>query len=381
MKDGGHEDEGRARRGGRDAGLKAARPVSTIVGVALSVAAMLFVLWYAADVLLLVFAGVLLAVFLRSLSGWLSRRTPLSGAWSVAAVVAALAALLGLCFWLFAPSVAAQLDQLSEGLPRSAERVGRYLENYRWGRSLVSNVPSTDELLSGGGGVLSKATGVLSTTLGALTNVLIVLFVGLYLALEPGLYVGGVTRLLPRGWRGRAGEVLRELEVTLGRWLAGRLTLMAANGALTALGLWALGVPLALTLGLLAGLLNFIPNIGPVVAAVPALAVALAESPTKALYVLALYVLLQSLDGYVFTPLVQRRTVSLPPALTIIAQVLFGVLAGGLGVLLATPLTAAAVVLVKMLYVEDVLGDAVSLPGDGGGGESQSSTEDASEGP
>lgn len=127
---------------------------------------------------------------------------------------------------------------------------------------------------------------------------------------------------------------------------------MAANALLTWAGLSLLGVPLALTLGLLAGLLNFVPNVGPVVAAFPAVLIALTQSPQQALYVFLLYLVLQSVDGYVFTPLVQKRTVELPPALTITAQVLFGVLLGGAGVVLATPLTAATLVLVRMLYVE-----------------------------
>jgi len=102
------------------------------------------------------------------------------------------------------------------------------------------------------------------------------------------------------------------------------------------------------------------------IAAVPALLIALAQSPRQALYVLVLYLVLQSLDGYVFTPLVQRRTVALPPALTIGAQVLLGVLFGGLGVLLATPLAASVLVLVKMLYLHDTLHEQITLPGRSG---------------
>ncbi|MGH6611543.1 MAG: AI-2E family transporter, partial [Burkholderiaceae bacterium] len=197
-----------------------------------------------------------------------------------------------------------------------------------------------------------------SGVLGGIVNVLIIIFVGLYLAAEPRLYTNGLVRLVPIRHRPRAQEFLSALGHTLRWWLVGRLSLMLLNGVLTALALWLLGVPLALTLGILAGLLNFIPNIGPVIAGVPAVLIALMQSPQQALYVFILYVALQSVDGYVLTPLVQRRTIELPPVLTITAQVLLGVLLGTLGVLLATPLTAAALVLVKMLYVEDTLGDS-----------------------
>lgn len=90
-------------------------------------------------------------------------------------------------------------------------------------------------------------------------------------------------------------------------------------------------MPLALTLGLLAGVLNFIPNFGPLIAAVPAVLIALTISPQTALYVGLLYIAVQSIDGYVLTPFVNRRSVELPPVLTIFAQVLLGVLVGSLG--------------------------------------------------
>jgi len=130
---------------------------------------------------------------------------------------------------------------------------------------------------------------------------------------------------------------------------------------LTAIGLWIIGIPLAFTLGLLAGILNFVPNFGPWFAAIPAVLIAFMKSPQHALYVAVLYIVLQSVDGYILTPLVDRRSVELPPVLTITAQVLLGLAFGFVGILLASPLTAVAMILVKMLYVEDLLGDHVML--------------------
>jgi predicted PurR-regulated permease PerM len=128
---------------------------------------------------------------------------------------------------------------------------------------------------------------------------------------------------------------------------------MLLNAFLTGFGLWLLGVPLALTLRLIAGVLNFVPNLGPIVASIPAILIGLLQSPTQALYVAVLYVVLQSLDGYVFTPLVQQRTVNVPPALTITSQLIMGVLLGAWGILLATPLLAASIVIIKNVYVRD----------------------------
>jgi len=335
-----------------------------VVTVAAAVTAGLLLLWRGREVFLLTFAAILLAVLLHGLAQWLSAVTPLSRGWALALVILALA---GACVggvWLFAPGVALQIQQLSQNLSFAIERLRGLLAQYSWGQSLLDSLPGA--LTAPGSNLIARATNLFSTALGAVVNMVVVLFLGFYLAASPGLYTGGLVRLLPEQHRQRMCAVLATLGRVLQRWLAGRFLLMAANGLLTSLGLLWLGVPLPWTLGVLAGLLNFIPNLGPVIAAVPALLIALAQSPRQALYVLVLYLVLQSLDGYVFTPLVQRRTVALPPALTIGAQVLLGVLFGGLGVLLATPLAASVLVLVKMLYLHDTLHEQITLPGRSG---------------
>jgi predicted PurR-regulated permease PerM len=146
---------------------------------------------------------------------------------------------------------------------------------------------------------------------------------------------------------------------TLTRWVVGQLCLMLLVGILSLIGLHLLGVDHAWALGVLAGVLTFVPFLGPLVAAAVAVLVALATSPLLALYVALLYVGIQSLEG-LLEPLVQQRAVYLPPVLLISAQLAFGVLFGALGVILATPLAAASMVAVRMLYIEDVLGDRSS---------------------
>ena len=139
---------------------------------------------------------------------------------------------------------------------------------------------------------------------------------------------------------------------------------MVVVGGLTALGLWIVGAPLPLALGLIAGLLSFIPLLGPVFGAVPAILVALVESPTLALYVVVVFVVVQVLETYIVTPLIQQRAVSIPPALLLTAQVLLSVLFGVMGMLLATPIAVVAIVLVQMVYIQDVLGDRTTVLGE-----------------
>lgn len=155
---------------------------------------------------------------------------------------------------------------------------------------------------------------------------------------------------------------MSEIGRTLGQWLMGKLLSMLIVGVLTATGLALLQVPLALLLGIVAGLLDFIPYVGPIMAGVPAVLIAFSEGPQLALYVLLLFAALQLAEGYLLLPLIERRTVALPPALTIGAQVLLGALFGFAGVALATPITAVLTVAIAMLYVEDVLGDRGRRP-------------------
>jgi predicted PurR-regulated permease PerM len=151
--------------------------------------------------------------------------------------------------------------------------------------------------------------------------------------------------------------VLHALRFTLQWWLIGQAAAMTLVAVLTTGGLLIIGVPAALALGLFAGMAEFVPTFGPLAAAVPALISSAQQEESTLLAVALLYLGVQTLEAYVVTPLVQSRTVHLPPVLTIFAQIFLGFLLGFIGLLVAVPLTAAGMVLVKMLYVEDTLGD------------------------
>ncbi|MGE0082689.1 MAG: AI-2E family transporter, partial [Thiohalomonadaceae bacterium] len=180
-----------------------------------------------------------------------------------------------------------------------------------------------------------------------------------YLAAEPDLYRRGMLRLLPIRSRAGAEALLDEIGGMLTRWMFGQFVSMSTIGLLTWLGLSLLGVPLAATLGLAAALLTFIPTIGPILAATPAVLVGFSVEPLLALWVVLLYLVVESLESYLVTPLVQRQVVHLPPVLVLGAQLLLAILYGLLGLFVAAPLAVAVMVLVKRLYVEGVLGDTV----------------------
>lgn len=309
------------------------------------------------DVVLVIFAGVLLSVFLDGVSEFVSSKTRLPRRAALALVVLALFALFAAFIWLAGPRIARQMVQLSERIPEAAARAREALSGYDWSERLLGGAPLAEPVLSNVvGGVIDFLRG----TARLIIDALIVLFIGIYLAVAPQRYVGGALRLLPQERRGRGAEVFSALGLALRRWLAGRIASMVVVGALTFLGLWLLGIPLAFTLGLFAALMAFVPYVGPVLSAVPAILVALAESPVLALWVIGVYIVVQILETYIITPLIQERAVRVPPALLITVQVFAAVILGPRGIFLATPIAVVAIVLIQMLYIEDRLGDAVT---------------------
>jgi predicted PurR-regulated permease PerM len=337
------------------------RVLATVAVVAAALLLLLLV-WYAVSVVLLVFASVLLAIFFANVSHFVSRHTALAYGWSLALVTLGLLALGGGGLWFTGAALGQQVDDLLEQVPSALQQLHQRLEQHAWAGRLLAEVPQAGAKIAEQTDVVAKAPRVVSNVFGALAYGVVFVALGLYLAIDPGVYVRGLVRLVPRPRRARVQEVLQEVGATLGHWLVGRIVSMGIVGGITTGGLGLLGVPLAPALGFLAALAEFVPNVGPFLAFVPALLLALTESATRALAVLLLYLGVQGFESYVLTPLVEKRAVALPPALTITAQVLMAVLAGGLGLALATPLAAAALVLVQRLYVEDTLGDALEVP-------------------
>jgi predicted PurR-regulated permease PerM len=338
------------------------------VGIVFGAAALFLflfaLLWFASDALLLIFSGILIAVLLHDASCQVERWIPLPRGAALSVVLLTVIAIFALAGWLLASQVIDQVSQLVDALPEALEKLrAMLLQNHLVQEAMHSmSQLSLSRLLGGQSLVIAEARSMFSGALGMLTSFAIVLFLGIYLAIHPQIYTQGVLKLLPQQKRERGAAVLNELGQTLKLWLRGKLLSMALIGAATAIGLTLLGVPLALALGLLAGLLDFIPYLGPIMAAVPALLIAFSQGPVLALYVVLLFAILQSLEGYLLLPMVERKTVALPPALTIAMQVFMGLAFGLLGVALATPLTAVATVLIAMLYVQDLLEDHVTLP-------------------
>jgi predicted PurR-regulated permease PerM len=313
---------------------------------ALLFAAGIAVLVYLLDVVLVIFAGGLLAVLFATPSRALASRTGLGYGWCLAATLLLLAAILTSITIAAAPGVARQVDELTRTLPQAIGMLRERLDDYGWVRRLLDRV-DTQDVIGQSRGLFQGLGLVFSALTGAIATFLVILFLGLYGAVDPQVYRRGFLRLLPSRHRERAGNLLDASVSTLKWWLLGKLVGMALIGVGTAVGLWLLGVPLAPILALIAALLTFIPNLGPILAAIPAVMVGMLQSTQQALFILGLYVAVQFVESYIVTPIVQQRTVSVPPALGLASQLVLGVVGGAMGIALATPLAAVGIALLR----------------------------------
>lgn len=212
-------------------------------------------------------------------------------------------------------------------------------------------------------GSLSGATRYLfpflTSTFVVLAGLVLVIFLAIYVAADPITYKHGMLQLFPMKVRSRALEVLSALSLVLRKWLVTQLIAMVVIGVVTTFVLYLLGVEGALPLGIIAGLFEFIPNIGPILSAVPAIAMGFVDSPEKALWVAGAYWAIQFLENQLLIPLLMQEGVDLPPVLTLLAQAILALVFGFLGLFVAVPLVAAALVTVRMLYVEDIVGEGL----------------------
>lgn len=332
-------------------------------------------LWFAGRILLLVFAGLLVAVVLRAAIGVVQRRTGMPDKLAYALVIITIVVLLLGFGWLVGPNLLQQAGEFRNRVPGFIEDARNFLEDRPWGSWLVEQFQEMTggsgagaaQGGGGGGSVASQlggaATRITTTVSTTIAHLALVIVLGLFLAVNPPLYRRGIVRLFPEQAQQRASEVVDELGETLKHWLVGQLALMFITGLLTGIGLVILGIPLALGLAFFVGLMEFIPFIGPIIGYIPILMVSATQGATTLIWALVLYLAIQQIEGNIATPLIQQRAVSLPPALTISAVFVGSALFGVLGAILGTPMVAVLFVLVKLLYVHDTLGQRVEVPG------------------
>jgi predicted PurR-regulated permease PerM len=314
----------------------------------LALAAFVVLVWYAGEVLVVAFAGILLACVLRTFVGWVQRLTHLSARWSYFAVVLLIVGLAAAWVAFLGPRIVNQAAQIARVMPQSVHRAQDDLNKYEWGRYLTGAISRTLEHIDPAARLSTWADHIGSF----FATIVVVVAIGFFAAYDPKLYRNSFLLIVPEPRRGKTAELLDAIGRTLQWWLIGQFVPMLVLGAGTFIGLWWLHIPLAFTLALFTAIMLFIPYAGSVAALVPATLVALMQGPWQLLWVLLLYLIVHASEGYLITPLVQRRAVRLAPALTIFLQLLMWKVAGLLGLMIATPLGAASLVAVRKLYIE-----------------------------
>lgn len=310
------------------------------------------------SIALLVFAGLLFGALLHGVSNWLAARTGLPRTVTYFFVVTALVLSIAAGFFHLGSQIFERWDQLWSQMAIAIENGQQWLKDQGWTSGVL---PTQDEVgamvKDANSEILPRMMSGLVWVGWGLTGAFVIFFVGIYAAYDPELYKTGVIKLFPLSRRPRIMEVAAKLGVAMRRWILGRLMSMAFVGVLTAIGMWFLGVPMYGTLGVLAALFTFIPNIGPLLAAVPQILLAVNLGGNTVLYVIIFNLVLEAIESYLVTPMIQQHEVSLPPVVTIAAQLLISVLLGLIGLMMAAPLVVVVTVLVQMLYIEDRLGD------------------------
>lgn len=340
------------------AGGRSPTPRTAIVITIVAVALLVYVL---GDVLLAVFAAILLAVALDALAGLLDERTHMGRGLSLTIVCVLLLVLLAGTFAYMIPAAIQQISDLWERLVELIEAGIDQLQRFPAIAQMMETADPMDAAPTPGA-IAGQAFDLVSALAGGLAATIIVIAIALFMAASPNTYIRGTVRLAPLSWRPRVAETLVTMGWVLRWWLIGQLVSMAVLGISTGIGLYLFGIELWLGLALLTALLTFIPFLGPWIAGVPIVLIAFAEGVGTGIGVTIFYIVLQNIEGSFLVPYIQQRAAHLPAALMIAAQIALGALFGIGGLILAAPIMAVVLIGVNILYLEGVLGDRRATP-------------------
>ena len=304
------------------------------IGMTLAVLAVIVL----AQPLLLILGGLVFASILDGGTRLLGRILPIGRGWRLAIVTLAAVAFIVGTIWLAGVQLSGQAAAFSATVTAQANRMLAWAGTHGFTPGEVQMDQLGQQLMGG----LGRLTSAVSSALGAVTSLFMIMIIGLFIAVEPRLYERGVAWMLPLSSRDRFYRTTSRMGHTLRRLMAGRLIGMAVEGVGTWFLLWLGGVPMAALLGLLTGILAFLPNIGAIISGVLIILVGFSAGVDTGLWAIAVYVIVQMVDGYLIVPYVARKTVDLAPALVLGAQLLFGALFGILGLALADPIVAMA---------------------------------------
>lgn len=331
-------------------------------------AALLALAWVSATTILLLFAGILFAVFLSALSNLLHRLVPAPYPLRLAVICLLLVALVSGVVILGGATIADQAALLRNTIVSQVGNVKEFLSQHGVDTSFLDTVtastspeaarakppefPSAGTIASGTTALLGQTARFLLGLFSTVGNIFIIMFLGVMLALQPDVYRKGLLNFVPKRRLAAATRLIDDLGETLRRWLLGQITTMSVIFIVDWVGLSIIGIPGALVLGFQAGLFTFVPTVGPFAAGAVIVLASLGSGWTAVASAFGLCLVVQFLEGNIMTPLIQRHAINIPPATLFASQIFLGVLFGLWGLALALPLMATAKVALKHIYAD-----------------------------
>jgi len=335
-----------------------------VLGLA-GAAVALFLAWRLRDVVLLVFASVVAAVILDGGVRLIRRVAPVPRGGALVLVGVLFGLLFGVPTWLIGEEIRNQVGSVVTQLPEAIRALegmlGVKLLPQPSGEAMGEQLADVSRTIQDLTGSVASLGGTVAEALAATVVVVVGAF---FLAGDPGLYRGGVVLLFPRERHAQVRDAVAAAGDALRLWLGAQLVSMAIVGVVVGLGAWWIGLPAPLAIGLFAALAEFVPTIGAFVGAVPGLLLALSLGQEALLLTVLMFVVVQQVESNLVAPILQRKMAKIPPALLMFSLLAAGSLFGLPGIVVAAPLTVVLLVMVKKLYVRQVLGAETEVPGE-----------------
>jgi predicted PurR-regulated permease PerM len=323
--------------------------------VCLSLIIILFVR-VAFNILLMTFMGVLIAVYFHGLADFIAQKTKISRKFSLFISIAGTITLLSAMIWIIGSTVQQQAAQLSHTLPQIIGTAKTKLAGSAAGQQLLGYTSGDNSKK-----LLDAASTFFSSSFGVIGDLCIILFLGIFFTADPSLYKDSLLAILPPQQEIDGGIIWSRISDALKAWIKTKLISTVLVTIVVALGLMIIGLPGTLVLGLIAGLLDIIPNFGPVIAMIPGVLLGLMISPQMAVIAALIYVACETIVGSIFMPLIQKRMTNIPPAITMISQLVMGLICGLMGIILAVPILLVLTIVVDELYIKKKKAARVAL--------------------
>jgi predicted PurR-regulated permease PerM len=320
------------------------------VGVVTLLVSVILIARVAFNVLLMILAGSLIATFFHGLADLIQRKTKWKRAMAMLTGVLLTFIIVTVLIWFMGTRIQEQIKQLSTTLPKTVQHLKASLAKSDLGQKILDATggdKNTDNMLD-------TARSFFTTTFGVLGDVYIILFLGIFFTTNPDLYKNGLLMLVPPSRKDVSRHILNRISTSLKGWLKGMMVAMVLVTIMITIGLSIIGIPAAMVLGLLTGLLEIVPTLGSAIAMIPGVLLGLTVDLHTAIFVALVYIISQTISANIVNPLIQKKMTNLPPALTLVSQLIMAAVSGAMGIIMAVPLLSIAVILVDELYVKKI---------------------------